>query len=267
MLAATRTAFDTKEVGNWGLDVAKDVGELLHAGSVPFSRTISRLLGLKWKGPRHKLLSDREQEFLHEISLKRKNAPCLFIADNFHYWDDRSTNFLAQVVKGLWDNEYPDLPNTRILLVWADGDEHPSFVNRVRCLFGSNFPVLALDYVSKDVFRAVFRALGAAESVPAGTVDSIYAVCQGDLLFSKQLAELIRTGSADLPSQKGDDQLTNALAAVLDARLRRFGETSAVLRDFISCLCAVAQALRPSELACLFPDQQERGKCVRDLAS
>jgi tetratricopeptide (TPR) repeat protein len=258
MLTPSRTRLDAREAGRWGLDVAKDVSEALEGGAIPFSRTLSRLLGLKRKGPRERLLSDRQQEFLYEISHRRNKLSCFLVADNLHFWDEKSLQFLAQVSRGLWDQEYPELPKVRFLLVWTEDEAPKYFQATISSLFGTELPSFKLSYVDQATFRGVFRAMGAPVSVPDEIIDRIYGVCRGDLLFGMQFAQLVSGSSDTNISLSESEDISRALARVLTTKLERLGSSADTLRDFMACLCTIGKALPERELNCLFTNDKDR---------
>jgi hypothetical protein len=54
------------------------------------------------------------------------------MADNLHYWDRESLNFLAQVHNRLWDRVYPRLQDVRMILVWTPEQAATGFEQNVK---------------------------------------------------------------------------------------------------------------------------------------
>jgi hypothetical protein len=259
MLLSLDGRLEVDKTSNAILDVAEDVAQLIEDGHIPFSRTLRRLLGFKRKKGRAKLLTPRQQQFIFQMAAKNDTKSTLLIADNLHYWDAESLTFLAQVQNGLWDDLYPGLKASRVVLAWTPSQAGADFDAEVSMLFGKSLPTRRLAHVTRDEFEKLYRALGGPSDAPKDAIEHAFAISGGHLLFVSQLVALLKDNDPNIAGAlaKGDD-LASALKNMLEARLEALGPASALLRRLLQALCVMGEGVRKDDLSCILPDAQDQ---------
>lgn len=255
MLVGVKSSDRTGKATDALMDVAEDVADLIQDGSIPFSRTLRRLFGMRKAAGKKRILTERQQAFLYELASVREKRSVLLIADNLHYWDEESFTFLAQIQKGFWDEEYPGLKRVRTLLIWTPDQTAKDFAQLVASTFGRELRIEQLKHVSVRAFDELLSALGGPLDLPREIVDQAYAVAGGHLLFASQLVALLReSGAASASSLASGADAGEALKNMIEARLDAVGPASALLRRLLQALCIVGEGAGRIDLSCVLPE-------------
>lgn len=234
------------------VDVAQDVADLAEDGYVPFSRTLRRLLKRREEAKRAKFLPRRKQEFLGNLIGGDPNSIPVLLADNLHYWDDDSLNFLAQLHCDVWTNLYPRLSELKIILVWTTDQAEETFAQRVADLFAEDKVEYELERVAENRFGKLLSAMGAPDKLPDHLISELFAISDSHLRMVTELVALLRSDSSSLQTIISDDPTTTkVLTRMLETRLSEAGPASAFLQRLFAALCIVGDKASDADLECL----------------
>lgn len=267
MLVGVKSSDQVGKTTDALMDVAEDVAELIQDGSIPFSRTLRRLFGMRKAAGKKRILTERQQAFLYELAAVRDKRSVLLIADNLHYWDEESFTFLAQVQQGFWDEEYPGLKRVRVLLIWTPDQAAKDFPQLVSIAFGKGLRTEELKQVPVKSFGELLSALGGPADLPREVIDQAYAVAGGHLLFASQLVALLReSGAASASSLANGADAGEALKNMIEARLDAVGPASTILRRLLQALCIVGEGAGRTDLACVLPEADDNLEAIIEQA-
>ncbi|MEP4627155.1 MAG: AAA family ATPase [Tateyamaria sp.] len=234
------------------VDVAQDVAELVEDGYVPFSRTLRRLLKRREEAKRATFLPKRKQEFLNQLIGGDPNKTPVLLADNLHYWDVDSLDFLAQLHNDVWKNLYPRLSELKIILVWTTDQADETFAERIDDLFADNKVEHKLERVEERRFAQLISAMGAPDGIPNQLIAELYAISGAHLRLVAELVSLFTSNSKSLQTILSDDpSTTKVLARMLQTRLSEAGPASEFLQRLFAALCIVGDKATEADLECL----------------
>lgn len=244
----------TKDQASAGaiVDVAQDVADLVEDGHIPFSRTLRRLLKRREEAKRAKFLPQRKQEFLTNLIGGNPNSIPVLLADNLHYWDADSINFLAQLHGEVWTNLYPRLSDLKIILVWTTEQADETFSQKIADLFAENKVECQLERVREDRFGELLSAMGAPDGLPEHLVSELFVISGSHLRLVAELVSLLRSDSKSLHTIISDDPTTaTVLTRMLETRLSEAGPASEFLQRLFAALCVVGDQASEADLQCL----------------
>jgi hypothetical protein len=234
-------------------------GETLGGTAGIITATVKAISGMRRSRRRVRkiFLGDVEQDILCELERLSKKRPILLIADNLHWWDSRSLEFLGRLRDPRMSEAFPFLAEMRLLAV-----QTPEPYQSLACpeahealLSPSATRSFELGRIHREGFEFVLAALGAGPDLSAKTADVVYAFSGGHLALAGRCADRLGRGDTDwvLAAADSDDFLQK----LLTERIRSLGprgkeavkvlQIAAVLgltfrRDELSCACDVVES-------------------------
>jgi tetratricopeptide (TPR) repeat protein len=201
-------------------------------------------------------LNDTEQSVLYDLERIGHKRPLLLVADNLHWWDAASLEFLGRLRHPRMTEAFPFLADMRILAV-----ETPEPYQRVAAP-AAHDALLAigqvrrfeLPRVSRDGFEDVLVALGASDPPTAAVADAVYTLSGGHLALASRCAARMAAGEADvfLAARNADD----FLRLLLTERVRSLGALGSQAVALLQIAAIVGQTFRRDEVTCASPTDE-----------
>jgi hypothetical protein len=201
------------------------------------------------KRERAMFLGDTEQAILYELERSAKKGPLLFIADNLHWWDRASLDFLGQVRSPrMWD-AFPFLAELRVLAVQtpepyqsiADPEAHEALLSP------SSTSTFALQRIPREGFERVLTALG-APSPSSEVTDIVHSLSGGHLALASRCADQIAQGESDIFLTMSDRE--EFLRTLLSERIRSLGQLGKQAVETLKVAAVLGLAFRHDEVTC-----------------
>jgi hypothetical protein len=211
------------------------------------------------------VLSETEQDILHRLERLAKHGPLLLIADNLHWWDAQSIEFLGRLRTSRMTNAYRFLENLRILAVSTPEpyqsvvapDIYEQFTSPTRTTR------VRLPRISREQFGPVLQALGAPAELNAGEVDAIYALSGGHLALASRCADQL--ARRDFPSLAGAADREEFLRRILLERMESLGERGRNAIELLHVAAVLGLTFRRDELTCASGgDESSTSQILRD---
>lgn len=228
------------------------VGEGLLGTGGAITSTIQALAAVRRSRKRNPMLylGNREQEVLHNLERLSRNEPLLIIADNLHWWDERSLGLLRFIHQPKVSSGLPFLATMRVLAVETvepyQSVAHPAAHDAL--LDDERTRRRDLTRIPSQRFKQVLVALGAPSTVSAEAVDSVYAFSGGHLALASRAASWIAAGNAEvLLSSLGPVQFAERL---LTQRIHSLGDLGKDIIDLLETAAILGQVFRRDEVAC-----------------
>lgn len=209
------------------------------------------------------LLEDAEQDVLFQLERLGKKQPLLLIADNLHWWDSRSLEFLGRLREPRMREAFPFLSEMRVLAVQTQEPYQAVANPRAHdALIGSSetrrFP---LQRVPRELFGDVLVALGAPAKPAEGVVDDLWTLTGGHLALAQRCAKRLETGDVEPFKARDFEEFNRKL---LTDRIRALG---AVGKDALALLQVAAvwgHTFRREEVMCTVEsDEAETARLLR----
>jgi tetratricopeptide (TPR) repeat protein len=246
-------------------DIAK-AGETLLGTAGIITSTVQGLAALRQSGRRDRslFLGDTEQRILYELERLSEKRPLLLIADNLHWWDARSLDFLGSLRDPRMWSAFPFLTDMRLLVAQTiepyQNVAHPQAHDAL--LQPSATRTFDLPRIPRAGFERVLAALGADPEPGADITDVIYAFSGGHLALAGRCASRIAAGEAAtfLAAADTDDFIRR----LLSERIRSLGPMG---RDIVAALqiaAVLGLTFRREELVCVSDaDDHETARLLR----
>jgi tetratricopeptide (TPR) repeat protein len=194
-------------------------------------------------------LGDTEQRILYELE-RLSNGPLLLIADNLHWWDTRSLDFLGLMRDTRMWSSFPFLAEMRLLAV-ETVEPYQSIANPAahEALMR---PSVTHDYtlqrVPREGFEQVLVALGAKPEPSPELADKVYRFSGGHLVLAGRCATRIAEGEADAFISAADaDEFIRKL---LSERIRSLGTMGQEAVAMLQVAAVLGLTFRRDELVC-----------------
>lgn len=208
-------------------------------------------------------LSEVEQGILFELDRLARNRPVLIIADNLHWWDPRSLEFLGRLREPRMSEAFPFLADLRIVAAQTvepyQQTSHPAA--RDALLSRGATRRYDLKRVSRAAFPATLQALGAPSDTSPRVADLVYDFTGGHLALAARCASrLLEDGGVDLlAAANGDDFLQR----LLTDRIGSLGSVGTNALTVLQTAAVLGLRFRRAEVVCAF--KGEAGEAARLL--
>ena len=209
------------------------------------------------------LLSDTEQEILVELRQLAKRPPLLLIADNLHWWDARSLEFLGRLRNPRMREAFPFLADLRILAVQTP-EPYQTVANPAAhevLLAPMETQPVRLPKIPLEGFDKVLVALGAPEPTPEQTRD-IYSFSGGNLALAQRCA--VRLAQGEDLALMAEDSDQDFVRRLMGERIRSLGAMGKQAVTLLEVAAIVGLRFRRDELVCASDsDETETARLLR----
>jgi len=240
--------------------VAKDLAEATKAGErmvgtagviTGTAQALSRLRPARQRA-RKLYLSEVEQGILFELDRLARKRPLLVIADNLHWWDTKSLEFLGRLREPGMSEAFPFLANLRVLAAQTiepyQQTAHPGA--RDALLARGTTHRHELKRVSRAAFPAVFEALGAPATTTQATAGLVYDFTGGHLALAARCAQRVADGGGgDLLAAANGDEF---LQRLLTDRISALGSIGTAALTILQIAAVLGLRFRRPEVVCAF---------------
>jgi hypothetical protein len=197
-------------------------------------------------------LSEVEQGILFELDRLARKRPLLLIADNLHWWDSRSLEFLGRLREPRMSEAFPFLTNLRVVAAQTiepyQHTAHPVARNALLTHGATRYHQLSR--VSRDGFLAVLQALGAPMETSKVTADLLYDFTGGHLALAARCADRLQDdGGADILSATSGDDFVRRL---LTDRISALGSIGTNALAILQIAAVLGLRFRRTEVVCAF---------------
>ena len=209
-------------------------------------------------------LGDAEQRILFELEGLSEKRPLLLIADNLHWWDAKSLDFLSLMHDARMWSAFTFLTEMRVLAVQtvepyqsvANPDAHDALLRP------STTRTFELSRVPRDGFERVLGALGATPEPAAEVTDTVYAFSGGHLALASRCAARIAEGETEaFLSATNSDEFIRKL---LSERIRSLGTMGQQAVATLQIAAVLGLTFRRDELVCASNvEDQETSRLLR----
>lgn len=142
------------------------------------------------------LLTDPEQQIVHELRRLAQDKPILLIADNLHWWDQESLDLLRRLMSSQVQAAHPFLSELRVLGVETTEPyqqvAHPGAHRSL--LVSGRATRTTLAAIGRDRFELVLAALGAPTDISTDTADLVHALTGGHLALASRAGAALAQG-------------------------------------------------------------------------
>ncbi len=227
-------------------------GEVLLGTGGLLTSSVEALASLQARSQRERavLLDKTEQDVLFRLSKLARKRPLLVIADNLHWWDSASLEFLSRLRDARIGEGFPFLAEMRVLAVETiepyQSVAHPKA--RDALLLPQTTTSFALDPIPREGFEEVVLALGAPQRPSTETADLIYKFSGGHLVLAHRCAARLKEGDADGFLAAADAQ--DFVQKLLSERLRSLGMTGEEAVTMLQIAAVSGLTFRRDELVC-----------------
>jgi AAA ATPase domain len=252
-LALAALASGWASVGNDLANVAT-AGERL-AGTAGIitstAQALSRLRPTRQRA-RKLYLGEVEQGILFELDRLARRRPLLIIADNLHWWDSGSLEFLGRLREPRMSEAFPFLAHLRVVAAQTiepyQRTAHPN--SRDALLSRGATQYHDLHRPSRAVFPAVLEAFGAPSDTSPGTADVVYDFTGGHLALAARCATRLRDdGGTDILSATNSDDFVKRL---LTDRISSLGSVGSNALTILQIAAVLGLRFRRKEVVCAF---------------
>jgi AAA ATPase-like protein len=252
-------------VGNDLIQVTSAAEQLIGTAGLitATAQTLSRLRPGRQRA-RKLYLSEVEQGILFELDRLARKRPLLIIADNLHWWDSHSLEFLGRLRQARMSQAFPFLATLRVVAVQTTEPYQRSAHPAARAALLSQGPTryLKLDRVTRAVFPNVLIALGAPPDIPQDTADRVYDLTGGHLALAARCANRLREdGGVDILEANSGDEFLDRL---LTDRISALGSVGTNTLAILQIAAVLGLRFRRSEVVCAFGgDASEAARLLR----
>lgn len=210
------------------------------------------------------LLSDDEQAILVGLEELAKKPPLLLVADNLHWWDSRSLEFLGRLRNERMRDAFPFLDNIRILGVQTP-EPYQSVANRQAyeaLLAPIETRPIPLPRISEEKFGDVMVALGAPDKPSGQVVADVYDFSGGNLALAHQMT--MRLGQGGESKLAVDNLEPDFVHKFMSERMRSLGVMGKQAAALLEVAAIVGLTFRRKELICAADaDEAEAARLLR----
>lgn len=199
-------------------------------------------------------LRKAEQEILFELAHLTRRRPLLIIADNLHWWDSKSLEFLGRLREPRMAEAFPFLEHLRMIAVQTvEPYQHTAHSNARDALLSHEATQYHdLTRPSRPAFSAVLKALGAPPETPPETTDLLYDFTGGHLTLAARCANRLSDGGgADILSATNSEEFVKRL---LTDRISSLGSVGTSALKILQIAAVLGLQFRRKELVCAFDD-------------
>lgn len=212
-------------------------------------QTISKLRP-KRRRARTMFLGDAEQHILFDLERLSRRRPLLIIADNLHWWDPASLEFLGRMREPRMRDAFPFLAEARVLAVQTTEPyqhvAHP--IAHGALLAPGTARFFDLSRVPREGFAEVLVALGAPSAAATESAATIYALTGGHLALAKRCARHLEAG--DMDSVTAIAESAEFLAELLTERIRSLGAIGEKAVELLRIAAVLGLRFRRDEVTC-----------------
>ncbi|MFL5909098.1 MAG: hypothetical protein ACJ768_00790 [Gaiellaceae bacterium] len=210
------------------------------------------------------LLGDVERDILFELEQLGKTRPLLLIADNAHWWDARSLEFLGRLREPRMRDAFPFLASLRVLGVQTP-EPYQTVANPAAhdALLGSSQTRrFTLGRVPREGFDEVLVALGAAATPSREVADVLHQLTGGHLALARRcVARLDGSETETIQAASDPDDFVGGL---LTDRLRLLGTVGEEVVALLQVAAVWGLTFRREEVACATgADEGETARLLR----
>jgi hypothetical protein len=197
-------------------------------------------------------LGEVEQGILFELDRLARRRPLLIIADNLHWWDSGSLEFLGRLREPSMNEAFPFLANLRVIAVQTiepyQQTAHPNARDALLRRGATRYHDLSRP--SRAAFPAVLEALGAPSETSPETADVVYGFTGGHLTLAARCASRLRSdGGADILSAASSDEFVRRL---LTDRISSLGSVGSSALAILQIAAVLGLQFRRKEVVCAF---------------
>lgn len=176
-------------------------------------------------------LTDTERDIIfrmRHISKKR----FLIYAENFQWWDEKSTDLLYQIMKEN-QNENSFLKNAVVIINWTD-EELANYQNLKIDVSGNfEFIPFKLDVIKKKNYTNVLHSMGLKKGIKNDLLNDLYSITGGHLHLTKVMINYLND-SNDQSSIKLEELAdTNQISTLIQDRLKNLGAAGQVIDEVL----------------------------------
>ena len=209
-------------------------------------------------------LDDVEQGILFELDRIARGRPLLIIADNLHWWDSGSLEFLGRLRELRMSEAFPFLANMRVIAVQTiepyQQTAHPAA--RDALLARGETTYHELPRPSRTSFPEILEALGAPTGISSATADLVYDFTGGHLALAARCATRLGEddGAEILSAASGDDFVKR----LLTDRISSLGAVGFNALTILQIAAVFGLRFRRREVVCVFGgDEAEAARLLR----
>lgn len=197
-------------------------------------------------------LGAAEQQILFDLDRFGRKRPLLLIADNLHWWDASSLEFLGRLREPRMGEAFPFLERLRIVAVQTvepyQQTAHPTARDALLSRGESQYHDLVRP--SRAELPDVLVALGAPPGTSLETTNIVYDFTGGHLTLAARCAgRLAEDGGADLLSAANGDEFVRRL---LTDRIRSLGSVGIDVLTILQIAAVLGLRFRRKEVVCAF---------------
>jgi tetratricopeptide (TPR) repeat protein len=207
-------------------------------------------------------LGETEQQILHKLEQLGRKRPILLIADNLHWWDEKSLDLLRRLRDPELLSTYPVLRAMRVIGVQSPSQGIANPRAHADLLAATRANHFSLGRIPAERFTAVLRSLADPEPVSADVADAVYKLSGGHLTLASRAVQYIsRRGTEGLLSTSDPDGFTRAL---LVERVHSSGSLDADAMELLQVGATLGLEFPRSEIMCANPEpEQETSRLLR----
>jgi hypothetical protein len=218
------------------------------------AQALSRLRPARQRA-RKLYLSEVEQGILFELDRLARKRPLLIIADNLHWWDSRSLEFLGRLREPRMSEAFPLLANLRVVAAQTiqpyQRTAHPAARDALLSRGPTHYH--NLPRVSRANFPIVLEALGVASEIASTTGDLIYDFTGGHLALTARCANrLHEDGGAEILRAANGDEFVERL---LTDRISSLGAVGTSVLAILQIAAVLGLRFRRTEVVCAYRGQ------------
>jgi hypothetical protein len=209
-------------------------------------------------------LGEVEQGIFFELDRLARRRPLLLIADNLHWWDSGSLEFLGRLREPRISEAFPFLAHLRVIAVQTIEPYQQTAHPKARDALVSRGPTRYHDLSrpSRGAFPAVLKALGAPSETSSATADVVYDFTGAHLALAARCANRLRNdGGADILSAANSDEFVKRL---LTDRISSLGQVGSSALAILQIAAVLGLRFRRKEVVCAFGgDAAEAARLLR----
>ena len=197
-------------------------------------------------------LGELEQGILFELDRLARKRPLLIIADNLHWWDSKSLEFLGRIREPRFSEAFPFLANVRVIATQTiEPYQHTAHLAARDALLSHGATRYDnLSRVSQSAFPAVLEALGAPPETPLATANLVYDLTGGHLaLVARCASRLLEDGGAGILAASSSDEFVERL---LRDRISTLGSIGTDAIAILQIAAVLGLRFRRTEVICAF---------------